>query len=283
MIELAKEDIPATVPPPDLRIEDEFVVTAYGVAARFRASSWAFRSEFLKHLDRELPQYECLADSELPIILDLTWDWSRDGLDRVFGNAELPGDATSRELLLEQVSARVRLAIAEFADGRVFVHAGVVTLDEKAILIPGSSFSGKTTLVEALLSVGARYYSDEYAVINQEGMVEAFTRPLGIRNHSEDRFRSVPHSPETITELIGGPPVPITLIVVTEYVEGAEWKPEMLSPGEGLIEILKHTVPIRRRPAFTMDVLGRAVEKAGIVRSPRGDASQLVGKLKLFL
>jgi uridine kinase len=39
------------------------------------------------------------------------------------------------------------------------------------IAIPGRSFSGKTSLVTALVRAGAVYYSDEFAVIDRDGLV----------------------------------------------------------------------------------------------------------------
>ena len=45
--------------------------------------------------------------------------------------------------------------VAQEAPDRVFVHAGVVGWKGRAIVIPGSSHSGKTSLVAALLAAGA--------------------------------------------------------------------------------------------------------------------------------
>ena len=57
---------------------------------------------------------------------------------------------------------------------RVFVHAGVVGWKGHAIVIPGRSRSGKTTLVAELVKAGAEYYSDEFAVLDAEGRVHPF-------------------------------------------------------------------------------------------------------------
>src|SRR5437870_1321145 len=70
--------------------------------------------------------------------------------------------ARSRDFrdVLDAFEAHAQLTIAEHAPGRVFVHAGVVGWNGKAILIPGMSQSGKTTLVRQLIRAGATYYSD---------------------------------------------------------------------------------------------------------------------------
>jgi hypothetical protein len=72
-------------------------------------------------------------------------------------------------------------AVARRAREWIFVHAGVVGWQGKAILVPGRSRSGKSTLVMALVDAGATYYSDEYAVLDKEGRVHPFTRVPQLR------------------------------------------------------------------------------------------------------
>ena len=55
---------------------------------------------------------------------------------------------------LDLIESDLHLRIAERARGRVFVHAGVVGWRDRAIVIPGRTFSGKTTLVAALVRAG---------------------------------------------------------------------------------------------------------------------------------
>src|SRR5581483_1001800 len=51
--------------------------------------------------------------------------------------------------------------LATLTEKAVFVHAGVVAWRGRALVIPGPSNSGKSTLVAALVAAGAAYYSDE--------------------------------------------------------------------------------------------------------------------------
>ena len=74
--------------------------------------------------------------------------------------------------------------VAEQARRRVFVHAGAVGWNGRAIILPGQTRSGKTTLVAALVRAGATYYSDEYAVIDTQGRVHPYPRPLMIRTET---------------------------------------------------------------------------------------------------
>ena len=84
--------------------------------------------------------------------------------------------------MLDAFESHLQLTVAEHARRRVFVHAGVVGWKDRAILIPGLSHSGKTTLVERLIRAGATYYSDEYAVLDERGRVHPYPRPLGMRS-----------------------------------------------------------------------------------------------------
>ena len=60
--------------------------------------------------------------------------------------------ARTKELaeLFEPLESDLQMYVAEWARRRVFVHAGVVGWGGQAIVIPGRSFSGKTTLVTPL-------------------------------------------------------------------------------------------------------------------------------------
>ena len=71
--------------------------------------------------------------------------------------------------------------IALHAPNHVFVHAGVVGVEDRAIVLPGRSFAGKTTLVAALVKAGAEYWSDEYAVLDADGLVHPYPKPLSVR------------------------------------------------------------------------------------------------------
>ena len=79
------------------------------------------------------------------------------------------------------LESRIHHYVAASTQAAVFVHAGVVAWGGRAIVIPGPSHSGKSTLVAALVSQGATYYSDEYAVIDLEGRIHAFPREIRLR------------------------------------------------------------------------------------------------------
>ena len=179
--------------------------------------------------------------------------------------------------LLDEFESHVQLTVAEYAARRVFVHAGVVGWQGRAILIPGTSYSGKTTLVEHLIRAGATYYSDEYAVLDERGRVHPYARPLGIR--VSDTARATKVRAEEIGAQIGSKPLSIDLVISTGFKAGARWRPRKLTRGKGVLELLANTVSARSQPELALSVLPKALESARIVKGVRGEASEIVASI----
>ncbi len=179
-----------------------------------------------------------------------------------------------RAEFLERFRSVVALHVAEASPIRTFVHAGVVGWGDQAILIPGRSFSGKTTLVAELVRAGATYYSDEFAVLDSRGLVYPYAQPLQIRESGS--YHQTQHPVETLGGTAGTQPLRVGMVVVSKYKLGAQWRPRPLSPGIGLLKLLDNTVSARRAPALALSTLKQAVSHATIVRGLRGEASQTV-------
>ncbi len=64
-----------------------------------------------------------------------------------------------KEIVLSVFESTIRREIAVRSD-KVFMHAGVVSWKEKAIVFPGFSNKGKTRLTMEFIRRGAEYYSD---------------------------------------------------------------------------------------------------------------------------
>ncbi|HEX6509230.1 MAG TPA: hypothetical protein VF221_16505, partial [Chloroflexota bacterium] len=190
-------------------------------------------------------------------------------------NAEIKQTPMLRDAL-EELGSRMQIYVAEMAEERVFLHAGVVGWKEQAIVLPGRSYAGKTTLVRELVRAGATYYSDEYAVLDREGFVHPFARPLGIRVNGLNQEK---HHVETLGGRAGTDLAPVGLVVLTQYRARARWRPERLSRGQALLEVLNHAIPARRRPATVMETLERVVACALVVRSPRGEGRTIVPRI----
>jgi hypothetical protein len=169
----------------------------------------------------------------------------------------------------------VTLFIGTRAPRHVFVHAGVVGVGDGAVVFPGTSFAGKTTLTRALLELGARYVSDDFAVLDNEGRVVPWPRDLGIRERGARR--GAPGQRVAPAELGIVPerrPLPMKLLVLTQYQEGSRFRPRLASPAEGALGMLSNTVPARARPEASLRSITRAVQGAIAVSSPRGEADE---------
>ena len=173
--------------------------------------------------------------------------------------------------LLDWFGRAAKLFIAERAPDRVFVHAGVVAVRDRLVVIPGRSMSGKTTLVLALMQCGATYYSDEYAVVDGNGLVHPYPQPLGVRDGG---WVQAPLDPESMGWVPGTRPLPMALVVTTEHVAGTTYHPRELSPGQVAFDLMQHAVPIRRAPERALDYLVKASAHARGVSGARGDAAE---------
>src|SRR5258705_5309814 len=163
---------------------DGLSFTSYGVRVGLRVND----SAILDQIAARLPVGSRLSSVRVVDHLYSLAGFTNSGNGKVrrfnLGYWNLVRFARSRsfEDMLNQFESHVQLTVAEYAPRRVFVHSGVVGWKGAAILIPGLSYSGKTSLVAELIRAGATYYSDEYAVIDERGRVHAYPRPLGIRS-----------------------------------------------------------------------------------------------------
>jgi hypothetical protein len=179
--------------------------------------------------------------------------------------------ARKRRASLLKLGAIVRHHLAIEAPGFTFVHAGVVDAGGCAVVIPGRSYTGKSTLVAELVRLGATYVSDEYAVLDPSGLVHPFAKPLSIRTGQHDRLgRLVPVPPA----LVADDPVRAGLVVLTSYAPGAQWRPSVRSRAEGAFALLQNTVSARLRPARALSATSRLASGAVFLAGQRGEAPE---------
>lgn len=182
----------------------------------------------------------------------------------------------SRDAALDQVLDALETDFhrytAEATPSMTFLHAGVVGWKGHAIVMPGRSLSGKTTLVREMLSLGATYYSDEFAVVNNSGLVHPFARPLGIREDLSNA--QTKYSAERFGAASGIKPLPLGMVVICQYEAGARWQPARLSQGQGALELLANSVAVRSRPRETLSRLQKFSRHAVFIKGTRGEAHE---------
>jgi hypothetical protein len=148
-------------------------------------------------------------------------------------------------------------------------------------VIPGSTFSGKTTLVAALVRGGAEYYSDEFAVLDGEGRVHPYARPLSMRLDAS--FAQTDVAVGALGGVAGDVAAEVAVIAATGYVAGREWDPQRGSTAEGALALLSHAIPVRARPAQALAAVRRAAEGATLLEGPRGEAEPTARALLAML
>lgn len=249
-------------------------IRAYGVQVGIRIGDPEVLEELARHLP---PGSEVVQPSENERTYSFAVEYiGRSGHQQkaLYVDDALLARRSTLQGVLRAFESDVQLHVAEMAPERVFVHAGVVGFQGRAILLPGRSFAGKSTLVAELVRAGAEYYSDEYAVLDSRGSVHPYPRPISIRQKEISgvtRQRLLPENGG-----VGSAPLPVGLIVLSKFRSSGQWRPRRLSPGLGILELLANTVAARRIPEIAMATLHRVVTRAPIIASERGEASDVV-------
>jgi len=181
----------------------------------------------------------------------------------------LPGPLPSALRILQK---EIHICVTEHSRERVFIHAGVVAWKNRAIILPGSSHAGKSTLVWSLVQAGAVYYSDEYAVFDENGFIYPFPLPISLRMQNGERRMIMP-------DRAGAAPLAPDLIAFVRYRPGAIWRPHALTPAQTVLQLLRHSIAIRRNPAFVFPVLTKVSLKARSFVGMRGNTAETVAWL----
>lgn len=172
----------------------------------------------------------------------------------------------------------LHLTIALHSRDHVYIHAGVVTWNGGAILLPGRSRTGKSTLVEALVRRGAGYCSDEYARVCDDGSITPYARPIQLR--SPTGRRSVDAA--SIGSVNDAPVAPI-LVVFTAFAEAAAFDPVHVAPAAAALELFDNTVIAETQPERAMRVVAQIARQARAVRSPRPDVATAATRILEFV
>lgn len=201
---------------------------------------------------------------------------------KLFLSGEELADTPFSKAFYNYFESRLRVLVAEFAKDLVFVHAGVVGWKGKGILFPADSFQGKTTLVAALVKRGATYYSDDYAILDEDGLVHAFPRKLSLRDPLRE-YRRSNVAAKSLGGLTGDVPLPVSAVILTRFRKDGKWKPKILSAARGIMQIIPQAIPVRANTELTLKVLKTVANRAIIAKSFRGDAKFCLDEIICFL
>ena len=262
------------------KCEHSILFESYGVTILVDSNSEEAIKIIRSRLDRLLPRsYRIRPDGTPDHHFSLVWNKS--GRDTLYKQGEIFYARVPRDEQFRRLDSLIRLTVAEFAVDHVFIHAGVVVWKGRAIVMPGRSLQGKSTLTEALVRQGATYYSDEYAVINREGRVFPFLKALSRRVEGKRDQEDVPLGLDAAPSKLVG--VEIGLVLFTAYSPGSKWEPIHLSPAKGIFELIKDVITMRHDPVFSMEVLRTVGRSSLFVKTERAEAGETAGLILQML
>lgn len=191
----------------------------------------------------------------------------------IYADDELHMSGLDLETGMLELGKLLHLRLGATARGLAFVHAGVVGYQGKAMIIPGRSYTGKSSLVHALVEAGATYYSDEYAVFDPEGRVHPFPRHLALRQPPD---QIAPHE-------LGWSPnqraLEPGLILLTRYQEGVRLRLRPVPPGKAVLALVDNSLSARLSPEETLTILARVAASAPTLKGPRPEAEAVAARL----
>lgn len=183
----------------------------------------------------------------------------------------------SQAAAIETALSDLELWVAAHARDVIFLHAGCVEVDGRAIVLPGFTLSGKTTLTRALIDTGASYLSDEYAVLTADGSVLPYRRPLSVRIPGEPVVQRIKWA--ECGAGIGEAPVAVGLFALLRHNLDAGWEVAQLSRAHAILHLLQQTVAARSRPVDATLALERGTEYAITIEGTRGEAAEAAERL----
>jgi hypothetical protein len=235
-----------------------------------------FNSEVRDALDRcifpPIPRSETLPDSPE---IDIRLDQGVHGIDIVLnhqrdGSAKTVGDA-----VLATIKALDDAVVQRLKTLRA-VHAGAVLVEGRALLLPGSTHAGKSSLVAELLRRGASCFSDEYALIDGSGRIHPYPRPLLVR---DGRPQQTLVLPEELNSKYAIAPASIGWIFAVEFVSGGEWHVRQMPQSEAVMLLLRNTPHEAGQSPQLLEMFLKVASGTICFSGRRGEAAQAAEKI----
>ena len=151
-----------------------------------------------------------------------------DGADLVDGGLALLNTATE-------------LLAGACGDGLVF-HAACIGWGDRAVLVPGGSGMGKTTLTGWLLRRGALFVSDEIVHVDTEGRASSFPRALVFKGANRTSTSPAFVRAHVLGAATAAGPLTIAAILCVERRDRCAFALEPLSRGEAALRLMSALV-----------------------------------------
>jgi hypothetical protein len=181
--------------------------------------------------------------------------------------------------LLHGLFGALGYRVAEGMTGGHCLHAAAVARNGRAIVLPGVSGRGKSSVCAWLVAQGFEYISDELVVVDGDGQVTGFGRPLQLKRGSYDAVAPLvvneehvvygdtvsSYPPEAFagTRYIGSS-LPIAAWLFPAFESGAGFSLRELSSAQCALQVLQAHVNARNLPNYGF------CDTVGIVKNVSG-------------
>ena len=188
----------------------------------------------------------------------------------------------SRKQVTAYVESRLESLASTHSPRFAFLHAGCVEIDGHAIVLPGRSCAGKSTLVAEFVKRGARYLSDDLVPIDARLRAHPFPRPIGIRP-----VQGGAATKASLTSLGLEPatrPRPIAFIWCGSFeplVGISSFAPQ--SAAQAFAALLAHAPGAQVRPEVIVPILAGIARTVPVFVGVRGEASEIVDAIRARL
>ncbi len=205
-----------------------------------------------------------------------------------------------------QETATAALAGAQ-TSGLVF-HAAAVTRGNGAVVLPGRSGAGKTTLSAHFEHAGGVCLSDETACVCPDRTVEGFRRPFNVKPHGLHLFSRLaggaldgaPEALGNVSSLAGpagtlvsfGHPLPrpapiarprLCALVFPRYVAGAALQSNRLGAAPAALQLMGHLLNARNLEGHGFESVARLARQVPAYQLEYGEADAAVTWLERLL
>ena len=217
----------------------------------------------------------------------LAADWSRCGGRRPNFDVD-PGpnntlslEVSGTERSLYAMASTVTMRVVQALVGQaVMLHAaGLSTQDGVVIGLVGGSGAGKSTATERLCRSAFGYVTDELLVVEPDGTVRAYPKPLSVIPEHGDRSGKVQKGPDQLALRSAAPTLRAGPFVVLDRRPGTGApRLERLTLAEGLMRIIPQTSSLFAMPQ-PLHLMSRLASQRGVFRLDYSEIEDAVGLL----
>jgi HprK-related kinase A len=215
-------------------------------------------------------------------------------------DADVPFEPFPADTHLPLLEWGINYLLAQRLNHCLLLHAGVVELDGRAVVMPALPGTGKSTLTAALATSGARLLSDEFGVVDLDrASLHPLVRPVSLKNASIDVIAAFaptssigPRFPGTRKGTVAylAPsarsyrerrvPAAPGLILFPRYQAGAKVRVEPLSKARAFAKLAVNSFNYEMLGPDGFDAVGRLLEASLVVRMSYGELDDAIDAIR---